>query len=220
MAVAIDLRNLPEPASPSIARAVKHVLDRFLAGAGLLALAPLMAVIAIAVRLDLGRPVLFRQIRPGYQMRPFELVKFRTMRNACGPDGRPLPDDQRMTRLGRFLRRSSLDELPQLWNVLRGELSLVGPRPLLMQYLPYFTPEERKRFTVRPGITGWAQVRGRHVTTWDARLRDDAWYVDHWSLWLDCRILFQTAIAVLARRGAVADQTAILQSLDQERAGT
>jgi lipopolysaccharide/colanic/teichoic acid biosynthesis glycosyltransferase len=200
------------------AQLVKRALDLTLAGAGLLVLSPLMAFVAVAVRLNLGSPVLFRQVRPGYRMRPFELVKFRTMRDASSADGEPLPDRERLTALGRFLRRSSLDELPQLWNVVRGDVSLVGPRPLLMHYLPYFTVEERKRFCVLPGITGWAQIRGRNMLSWDDKLRDDVWYVEHWSLWLDCRILGRTVIQVLTGRDAVADPLVIMQSLDRERA--
>ncbi|MCE5268414.1 MAG: sugar transferase, partial [Planctomycetaceae bacterium] len=163
------------------------------------------------------RPVLFRQWRPGLGERPFLLYKFRTMNDACGPDGRPLPDAARLTALGRFIRRTSLDELPQLWNVLRGEMSLVGPRPLRMDYLPYFTRLERLRHSVRPGITGWAQVHGRNEASWDDRFANDVWYVEHWSLWLDLRILWLTLRQVVHGRGIVVDACSIMKNLDEER---
>ena len=150
----------------------------------------------------MGRPVLFRQVRPGYRARPFTLMKFRTMREARDSLGRPLPDSDRLMKFGRFLRRTSLDELPQLWNVLRGEMSLVGPRPLLMEYLPLYSPEQARRHLVRPGITGWAQVNGRNVIGWDEKFRYDVWYVDHWSLWLDLKVLLRTVRHVL-RRGNI-----------------
>jgi lipopolysaccharide/colanic/teichoic acid biosynthesis glycosyltransferase len=149
----------------------------------------------------MGSPVLFVQERPGLGGRPFRLVKFRTMRHATAPDGAPLPDADRLTPLGRFLRATSLDELPQLWNVLRGELSLVGPRPLLMQYLARYTPEQARRQDVLPGITGWAQVNGRNALAWDEKLALDVWYVDHWSLGLDLKILVRTLGKVLRRDG-------------------
>lgn len=166
----------------------------------------------------MGRPVLFRQTRPGYRAKPFFLYKFRTMREAYGPDGTPRPDAERLTRLGRFLRRKSLDELPQLWNVCRGDMSLVGPRPLLTRYLPYFTDRERLRQTVRPGITGWAQIRGRNAASWDQRLSDDVWYVENWSLSLDLKILLMTLKAVLEGSGVVVDPRATMLNLDEERA--
>jgi lipopolysaccharide/colanic/teichoic acid biosynthesis glycosyltransferase len=161
--------------------------------------------------------VVFRQRRPGLGGRPFTLKKFRTMNDARGPDGRFLPDAGRLTPLGRFLRRTSLDELPQLWNVLWGEMSLVGPRPLRWHYLPYFTPRERLRHTVRPGITGWAQIHGRNEASWDHRLANDVWYVEHWSLWLDCRILCLTLLQVFRGRGVVVDANSIMKDLDEER---
>jgi lipopolysaccharide/colanic/teichoic acid biosynthesis glycosyltransferase len=145
--------------------------------------------------------VLFTQARTGRGGRVFDILKFRTMRDAVGPDGRPLPDAERMTRLGALLRSTSLDELPQLVNVLRGELSLVGPRPLLPRYVPRYTPEQRRRHDVLPGMTGWAQINGRNALDWPAKLRLDVWYVDHWSLWLDLKILGLTAIRVLQRTG-------------------
>lgn len=162
---------------------------------------PVAAVVAVLVRLTLGPPVLFRQARPGREGRPFTLLKFRTMRADTGELGRAHGDDGRITRLGSFLRSLSLDELPELWNVLRGEMSLVGPRPLLLQYLPLYSPEQARRHEARPGITGWAQVNGRNALTWDERFRLDVWYVDHMSLLLDLRILVRTLLTVLRREG-------------------
>jgi lipopolysaccharide/colanic/teichoic acid biosynthesis glycosyltransferase len=179
----------------------KRAFDVAAAALGLLLAAPLLGAIALAVRLRQGSPVLFRQRRPGLHGRPFELVKFRTMRDGDGPDGRPLPDAERLTSLGRFLRATSLDELPQLWNVLNGDVSLVGPRPLLMQYLPRYSPEQARRHDVLPGITGWAQVNGRNAISWEQKFALDVWYVDHWSLALDAKILLMTIARVLARSG-------------------
>ena len=167
----------------------------------LVLLSPVLAVLAALVRWRLGSPVLFRQVRPGMGVRPFELRKFRTMRDARGPDGELLPDADRLTPLGKFLRASSLDELPELLNVLRGEMSLVGPRPLLTEYLPLYSTEQARRHEVRPGITGWAQVNGRNALDWPARLKLDVWYVDHRSFWLDLRILWLTAWKVVRREG-------------------
>jgi lipopolysaccharide/colanic/teichoic acid biosynthesis glycosyltransferase len=184
-----------------VARSLKRFLDLTVALVALFLCAPLLAAIALAIRLSMGSPVLFRQQRPGYRGKPFILLKFRTMRETAGPDGRPLPDADRLTRVGRFLRQTSLDELPQLWNVLRGDMSLVGPRPLLMQYLQRYTPEQARRHEVRPGITGWAQVNGRNALTWEQKFEHDVWYVDHWSLGLDWRILWLTALKVIRREG-------------------
>lgn len=171
---------------------MKRLMDLLIAGPALVLLTPLMLLVALAVRLGMGRPVLFRQVRPGRGAVPFALFKFRTMSEALDAEGNPLPDGARLTRLGRFLRRTSLDELPQLVNVLRGDMSLVGPRPLLMEYLPHYTPEQARRHDVPPGITGWAQIHGRNATTWEARLAYDVWYVDHRSLALDLQILWRT----------------------------
>ncbi|HMB05931.1 MAG TPA: sugar transferase [Isosphaeraceae bacterium] len=182
-------------------RRIKRLLDIALALTGLLVLAPLLAAVGVAIRLTSGSPVLFRQVRSGYLARPFVLLKFRTMREAYGSDGRPIDDAERLTQLGRFLRAMSLDELPQLWNVLRGDMSLVGPRPLLMEYLPLYSPEQARRHEVRPGITGWAQVNGRSSIEREERLKYDVWYVDHWSLWLDLLILGMTPIKILIHRG-------------------
>ncbi|HWO27142.1 MAG TPA: sugar transferase [Kofleriaceae bacterium] len=187
--------------------AVKRAIDRLAGTAGLVAASPVLAATALAIRATMGAPVLFTQPRTGYRGRPFDVIKFRTMRDAIGPDGRPLPDMQRLTRLGRFLRSTSLDELPQLVNVLRGEVSLVGPRPLMHKYAPLYTPEQRRRFEVLPGITGWAQINGRNAQDWPTKFRLDVWYVDHWSLWLDLKILGLTAIRVLQRTGVSSSAT-------------
>jgi lipopolysaccharide/colanic/teichoic acid biosynthesis glycosyltransferase len=184
---------------------------------------PLMLVVALGVACFLGRPVLFRQVRPGLAERPFEVLKFRSMSDARGPDGALLPDGERLGRFGRLLRRTSLDELPQLLNVLRGDLSLVGPRPLLMEYLPLYTPEQARRHEVKPGITGWAQVNGRNAITWERRFELDVWYVTHRSLWLDLRILALTAWKVVRREGVSAPGEATMTrftgSVGRERAG-
>jgi lipopolysaccharide/colanic/teichoic acid biosynthesis glycosyltransferase len=179
----------------------KRLLDLAGAGVALVATAPAMAAAALAIRATMGRPVLFRQERPGHKGRIFTAYKFRTMRDATGPDGRPLPDAERLTPVGRLVRRASIDELPQVWNVLRGDLSLVGPRPLLVRYLPRYSPEQMRRHDVLPGITGWAQVNGRNATTWDERFAHDLWYVDNWSLALDLKIILLTAWKVLHGSG-------------------
>jgi lipopolysaccharide/colanic/teichoic acid biosynthesis glycosyltransferase len=184
-----------------MSRRLKRLIDVVVAVTLLVAAAPVLAAAAAAVALTMGRPVLFRQVRPGLHARLFTLLKFRTMRDDRGPDGSPLPDAQRLTRLGGALRRTSLDELPQLWNVLRGELSLVGPRPLLPEYLALYTPEQARRHDVKPGVTGWAQVCGRNTLTWEEKFRCDLWYVDNWSLWLDFKILGLTAVKVVRRDG-------------------
>jgi len=176
-------------------------VDVTAAAAGLLILAPLIAAVAAVVRAAMGSPVLYRQKRTGLGERDFELLKFRTMTEQRGPDGRLLPDEARLTPLGRFLRRWSLDELPQLWNVLRGDMSLVGPRPLLPDYLPRYTEFQRRRHEVKPGITGWAQVNGRNALSWEEKFELDVWYVEHQSLWLDLRILWRTVWQVLQGRG-------------------
>jgi len=179
----------------------KKALDRAVALGALVATAPVIGAAALAVRVTLGSPVFFRQTRPGLGGTPFRIAKMRTMSDARGPDGQLLPDDQRLTRLGRFLRATSIDELPQLWNVLRGDLSLVGPRPLLMQYLPLYSAEQARRHDVMPGITGWAQINGRNALTWEEKFDLDVWYVDHWSLGLDLRILARTLGSVVKREG-------------------
>jgi lipopolysaccharide/colanic/teichoic acid biosynthesis glycosyltransferase len=178
----------------------KRALDVVGAAAGLMVLAPVMGAIAVAVRATLGSPVLFRQVRPGLQGQPFTILKFRTMRDPRPGEVWYLTNEQRLGRLGRFLRATSLDELPELWNVLRGEMSLVGPRPLLVHYLETYTPEEARRHDVRPGITGWAAINGRHALRFKDRLAFDVWYVDHWSLALDLRILLRTLAQVVRRK--------------------
>jgi lipopolysaccharide/colanic/teichoic acid biosynthesis glycosyltransferase len=181
--------------------AQKRLLDVGVAGAGLVVLSPLLLVIALAVRVRMGAPVLFRQTRPGRGGTRFELLKFRTMTNRRGPDGALLPDAERLTWVGRILRTTSLDELPELVNVLRGDMSLVGPRPLLVEYLDLYSPEEARRHEVRPGITGWAQVNGRNATSWDERFAHDLYYVDHRSMRLDLHILKRTVGQVLTGAG-------------------
>jgi lipopolysaccharide/colanic/teichoic acid biosynthesis glycosyltransferase len=181
--------------------AVNRPLELAIAGVLLVLALPLMLTTAVVVRIFLGSPVVFRQMRPGLGGRPFTLLKFRTMREAVGPDGRPLPDQARMTRIGRFLRRTSLDELPGLWNVIRGDMSLVGPRPLLLEYLAHYDERQMRRHEVRPGLTGWAQVNGRNALSWEEKFEHDVWYVDHRSLALDVKILMMTAGAALSGRG-------------------
>lgn len=190
--------------------ALKRALDISVAGVGILATAPVMAVIALLIWRKMGSPVLFRQPRPGWNAQPFTLLKFRTMTQATGADGKPLPDEQRLTPLGKLLRQTSLDELPQLFNVLRGEMSLVGPRPLLMEYLPRYSPQQARRHEVKPGLTGWAQVSGRNALTWDEKFALDTWYVDNWSNGLDLRILWRTFWAVLKREGISGEGTATM----------
>ena len=188
----------------------KRLFDIVFSLLALLLFSPLLLGIALAVRLNMGAPVLFRQQRPGRNGATFGMVKFRSMRHACGPDGVPLPDAQRMTRLGALLRGSSLDELPELWNVLRGDMSVVGPRPLLPEYLPLYSERQRRRHEVRPGITGWAQVNGRNALAWPQRLELDVWYVDHRSFALDLRILGLTVGKVLRRDGISAPGSATM----------
>lgn len=184
-----------------MSRIVKRTIDVTGATLGLLFLSPLLALIAVAIRCTMGSPVLFRQIRPGYLERPFALLKFCTMTNARNDGNELLPDEQRITVLGQWLRKTSLDELPELWNVLKGEMSLVGPRPLLLEYLPRYTPEQARRHSVKPGITGWAQVNGRNALSWEQKFALDLWYVDHSNILLDLRILLKTLQQVRKRRG-------------------
>ena len=189
---------------------MKRIFDSFLAALSVLLLALPLLFLIWQVRRKLGSPVFFRQTRPGLHGRPFEMVKFRTMTDVRGPDGQLLPDAVRLTAFGRFLRATSLDELPELWNVLKGDMSLVGPRPLLMEYLPLYSPEQARRHDVRPGITGWAQVNGRNALSWEEKFKLDGWYVDHRSLWLDIRILWLTVRKVLVREGINADGEATM----------
>jgi lipopolysaccharide/colanic/teichoic acid biosynthesis glycosyltransferase len=180
---------------------MKRIVDTLLILLALLLLLPAMLLLAWLVRHKLGSPVFFRQTRPGLQGRPFNMVKFRTMTDARGSDGQLLSDADRLTAFGRFLRASSLDELPELWNVLKGDMSLVGPRPLLVEYLPLYSPEQARRHEARPGITGWAQVNGRNALSWEDKFKLDVWYLDHRSLWLDIKILWLTVRKVLMREG-------------------
>jgi len=177
----------------------KRIMDLFVSSMALLILSPILILLFLLVWLFLGWPVIFSQARPGLHGSIFNLYKFRSMRNALDHQGNPLPDEQRLTRFGRFLRSSSLDELPELFNVLNGEMSLVGPRPLLIAYLERYTPEQARRHEVMPGITGWAQVNGRNALTWEEKFTLDVWYVDHRSFWLDIRILFMTLLKVFKR---------------------
>lgn len=192
-----------------MSRRVKRWMDIAVAGAGLTVLSPVIGVVALAIRLRMGRPVLFRQDRPGYHCVPFTVVKFRTLLAPYEVGGVSVPENQLVTGLGRFLRRTSLDELPQLWNILRGDMSLVGPRPLVMEYLPHYSKAQIRRHDVPPGLTGWAQVNGRHLLSWDERFDLDLWYIDNWSLWLDVKILGMTARRIFSGAGstppAVAD---------------
>lgn len=195
----------------------KRTLDLVSALSGLTLLAPLFLLVAVAVRLSLGSPVLFRQERPGWRGHRFHLLKFRTMTDRTGPDGELLSDGERLTPFGRFLRATSVDELPELLNVLRGDMSLVGPRPLLLRYYPFFTPGERARFSVRPGITGLAQVLGRNDLSWDRRIQADLDYVRDCSLGGDLKILFQTVWRVVRREGLQVDPGAVMLDFDEER---
>lgn len=184
---------------------MKRVFDLILTCLAAAILAPVIFSVAIAVRHNLGTPVLFTQVRPGLNGQPFQMIKFRTMRDASGPDGQLLSDAERLTAFGAFLRSTSLDELPELWNVLKGEMSLVGPRPLLMEYLPLYSPEQARRHEVRPGVTGWAQVNGRNAIGWAEKFALDVWYVDNRSLWLDLKIMLLTVLRIIRRDGITAE---------------
>ena len=189
---------------------MKRIIDLVLALPALLILLPAMLLVAILTRIYLGKPVLFMQERPGLDCRPFNLVKFRTMKDAVDADGHSLPDAERLTRYGKFLRNTSLDELPGLWNVVKGDMTLVGPRPLLMEYLPLYTEEQARRHDVRPGITGWAQVNGRNAISWDDKFAADIWYIDNQSLALDLKILLMTISKVLKKDGVSAEGEATM----------
>jgi lipopolysaccharide/colanic/teichoic acid biosynthesis glycosyltransferase len=193
----------------------KRMMDVVLASVALLLLGPVMGAIAFVVRIKLGSPVLFAQLRPGKDGRPFRLFKFRTMTAACDHTGQFLSDAERLTPFGKWLRSTSLDELPELWNILRGDMSLVGPRPLLMEYLPHYTAEQTRRHDVRPGLTGWAQVQARNATTWAERFQQDGWYVEKMSLRLDIHILWRTVLAVVTRHGISAPDHATMPRFDE-----
>jgi len=180
---------------------IKYSLDRLAAALALVLLSPLLIPLALLVRAKLGSPIFFRQQRPGLRGRPFNILKFRTMTDDRDAQGDLLPDAQRLTPFGRWLRSTSLDELPELINIARGDMSIVGPRPLLMRYLPLYTPEQSRRHLVKPGLTGWAQINGRNAISWEEKFRLDTWYVDHWSLWLDLKIILLTVIKVVRREG-------------------
>jgi lipopolysaccharide/colanic/teichoic acid biosynthesis glycosyltransferase len=189
---------------------VKRLLDILVSAIGLILLSPLLLLVALLVLADVGRPVLFRQRRPGLNGQPFELVKFRTMRSGSASGAGVASDSLRLTRIGRLLRASSLDELPELWNVLKGEMSLVGPRPLLMQYLDRYSPEQARRHEAKPGLTGWAQVNGRNALSWEEKFALDVWYVDNRSFLLDLRILLLTALSLVRPRGISAEGSATM----------
>src|SRR4028118_2382245 len=184
-----------------VSQLVKWVLDRLCAAIALLVFSPVILIVAIAIYIRMGGPIFFCQPRPGKNGRVFNFYKFRTMTSDCDADGNLLPDEQRLIPLGQFLRKASLDELPQIWNVHKGDMSFVGPRPLLVRYLDRYTPEQARRHDVMPGITGWAQINGRNALSWDEKFALDVWYVDHWSLALDARILLRTVLTVLRRDG-------------------
>ncbi len=189
---------------------IKRLFDITAATAALVVLSPVYVVTAYNVKHNLGSPVFFRQTRPGLNGRPFEMIKFRTMKDAIDSEGNPLPDSERLTDFGKMLRNSSLDELPELWNVVKGDMSLVGPRPLLMEYLPLYSKEQARRHDVRPGITGYAQVNGRNAIGWDKKFALDTWYVDNQSLWLDIKILLKTVKKVVIKDGISADGEATM----------
>ena len=178
---------------------LKRLLDIVIASSALVLLSPVYALVAYKVKKNLGSPVLFRQLRPGLYGKPFEMVKFRTMKDALDLDGNPLPDSERLTAFGKMLRSTSLDEMPELWNVIKGEMSIVGPRPLLMEYLPLYNEQQAKRHNVRPGITGYAQVNGRNAISWEKKFELDTWYVENRSLWLDFKIMLKTIKKVIAK---------------------
>lgn len=178
---------------------IKRIFDIIIASIALVLLSPLYAFVAYKVKKNLGSPVLFRQVRPGLHGKPFEMIKFRTMKDAVDAQGTPLPDSERLTSFGKMLRSTSLDEMPELWNVIKGDMSIVGPRPLLMEYLPLYSPEQAKRHDVRPGMTGHAQVNGRNAIGWEEKFKLDTWYVENQSIWLDFKIMFKTVHKVLAK---------------------
>jgi sugar transferase EpsL len=189
-----------------LSRLIKSLGDRLLAAIALILLSPFVAILAIAIYFKMGSPVIFSQARVGKNNSIFTFYKFRTMTDQRDTDGKLLPDMERLTPLGEFLRQTSLDELPQLWNVLQGDMSFIGPRPLITAYLERYTPEQARRHEVTPGITGWAQINGRNSITWEKKFQLDLWYIDHWSLWLDIKILLQTVIKIVSREGVDEDQ--------------
>jgi sugar transferase EpsL len=195
----------------------KRLFDLFFSFLAIVILSPILLLTAILVHVFLGAPILFKQQRPGYKGRPFFIYKFRSMRDAVDRDGTPLPDSERLTRFGRILRSLSLDELPELFNILRGEMSFVGPRPLLMEYLPLYSPEQARRHDVVPGLTGWAQVNGRNALDWSTRFKLDVWYVDNWSFWLDIKIILMTVWKTISREGINQQGQATVEYFKGER---
>lgn len=198
---------------------LKRFLDIIIASIALMLLSPLYAFVAYKVKKNLGSPVLFRQVRPGLHGRPFEMIKFRTMKDAIDANGQPLPDSERLTPFGRMLRSSSLDEMPELWNVIKGDMSIVGPRPLLMEYLPLYNEEQAKRHQVRPGMTGYAQVNGRNAISWDEKFKLDTWYVENQSIWLDFKIMLRTVKKVLAKDDISAEGEATMSKFTGNSVG-
>jgi len=198
---------------------LKRFLDIIIASIALMLLSPLYALVAYKVKKNLGSPVLFRQVRPGLHGRPFEMIKFRTMKDAIDANGQPLPDSERLTPFGRMLRSSSLDEMPELWNVIKGDMSIVGPRPLLMEYLPLYNEEQAKRHQVRPGMTGYAQVNGRNAISWDEKFKLDTWYVENQSIWLDFKIMLKTVKKVLAKDDISAEGEATMSKFTGNSVG-
>ena len=196
---------------------LKRTFDIIISALGLIILSPLLLILALLVRINLGAPVFFRQERPGLHGKIFRLYKFRSMKDALDSSGNELPDEDRLSRFGRILRASSLDELPELFNVLKGEMSLVGPRPLLVKYLKLYNEEQRRRHDVLPGITGWAQVNGRNAISWEEKFRLDVWYVDHWTPWLDLKILFMTVKKVFIHEGISAENQATTEEFKGSR---
>ena len=198
---------------------LKRLLDIVIASSALVLLSPVYALVAYKVKKNLGSPVLFRQVRPGLHGKPFEMIKFRTMKDALDAEGNPLPDSERLTPFGKMLRATSLDEMPELWNVIKGDMSVVGPRPLLMEYLPLYSPEQAKRHNVRPGMTGHAQINGRNAIGWDEKFKLDTWYVDNQSTLLDFKIMFQTVHKVLAKDDISAEGEATMSKFTGSNAG-
>ncbi|MEG0031588.1 sugar transferase [Acinetobacter sp.] len=190
---------------------LKRILDVAIASTALVLLSPVYALVAYKVKKNLGSPVLFRQTRPGLHGQPFEMIKFRSMKDAMDAAGHPLPDSERLTPFGKMLRATSLDEMPELWNVIKGDMSIVGPRPLLMEYLPLYNAEQAKRHEVRPGITGYAQVNGRNAISWEKKFELDTWYVENQSLWLDFKIMLKTVKKVLAKDDISAEGEVTMQ---------
>jgi lipopolysaccharide/colanic/teichoic acid biosynthesis glycosyltransferase len=197
----------------------KRLLDIVIASIALILLSPLYFYVVYKVKKNLGSPVLFRQVRPGLHGKPFEMIKFRTMKDAIDANGQPLPDSERLTSFGKMLRSTSLDEMPELWNVIKGDMSIVGPRPLLMEYLPLYSPEQAKRHDVRPGMTGYAQVNGRNAIGWDEKFKLDTWYVENQSIWLDFKIMLKTVKKVLAKDDISAEGEATMSKFTGNSVG-